>query len=400
MRVLVAHSHYRSTAPSGEDMVFRNEVELLRSHGVEVVLYERHNDSINESDLRNKIRLAAGTVWSRQAYSDIQRILERAQPDVAHFHNTFPLISPSAYLACRRHAVPVIQTLHNYRLICAGALLLREGRPCEDCVGGSLLPALCHRCYRGSLPATSAVVSMLIFNRLRGSYRRLVNRYITLTKFAASRFVAGGLPARKIEVKSNFLPDPPECGEGRGGYAVYVGRLSAEKGLDTLVRAWKNVRGLPLKVLGEGPLRGTLEQTAQQHRSAVEFLGMKKRKTVIEVVRDAVLQVVPSQCYEGFPLVVLEAYACGTPVVASRIGSLNEIVVEDTTGLKFAPGDASALSDAVNRLIGNAGLLTSYRKRVRKFFDQNYSAAANFEDLMGIYERAATESKGAPRRRE
>src|SRR6266581_4675058 len=200
MRILLAHDHYRSSAPSGEDAVFRNEHALLTSKGFDVIPFERYNDHIDASTLKKRIQIGLEGAWSQRTYTDLAAVVRRTRPDVAHFHNTFPLISPSAYAACQDNAVPVVQTLHNYRLICAGALLMREGRPCEDCVGTSLVPAIRHRCYRGSLPATAAVVWMLARNRWRGIYRSSVNRYIALTEFAASRLVAGGLPADRIEV--------------------------------------------------------------------------------------------------------------------------------------------------------------------------------------------------------
>jgi len=209
LKILLAHNFYRSAAPSGEDAVYRAERALLARAGHEIIAYERHNDTIDDSNLRKNIDLALSGAWSRHSYAEISALIRRARPDIAHFHNTFPLISPSAYAACRDNGVPVVQTLHNYRLICANGLLLRDGKPCESCVGTSLWPALRYRCYRGSLPATGAVVWMLARNRRRGTYRHLVDRYIALTRFAAGRLAAGGLPAERITVKPNFLDAPP-----------------------------------------------------------------------------------------------------------------------------------------------------------------------------------------------
>ena len=388
MKILLGHCFYRSSAPSGEDVVYRNERSLLESHGIKVIPFERYNDDINDSDLSSRLRLAFSTSWSRQSYKAISEVIRQEQPDIAHFHNTFPQMSPSVYAACKRFNVPVIQTLHNYRLICPGALLQRNGHPCEDCIGTSLLPAIHHRCYRDSLAATGALTSMLVYNRIRGSYQRNVDSYIALTDFAVSRLKAGGLPKDKIHVKPNFLPDPPEPGLGQGGYAVFVGRLSSEKGILTLIKAWAGLKDIPLKILGNGPLMGQLTEIVRSASLPVELLGSVARTRVIEIVRDAALQIVPSECYEGFPLVVLEAYACGTPVLASRIGSLDEIVLEGITGLKFTAGNAEDLTNTIRSLWTDNEKLRSYRTNARRQFDKNYTAQINLNELLAIYKKA------------
>jgi glycosyltransferase involved in cell wall biosynthesis len=387
MKVLLAHDYYRSSAPSGEDTVFRNERALLERNGVEVIAFERFNDDIDDSSLRSRLRLAIDGAWSQQTYEQLSEVVRSTRPDVAHFHNTFPLISPSAYAACRDHRVPVVQTLHNYRFICPGALLTREGRPCEDCVGTSLLPALRHRCYRGSLPATGAVVWMLARNRAKGVYQSLINRYIALTNFAAGKLVAGGLPEDRMHVKPNFLPDAPEMGLGDGGYAVYVGRLSEEKGVRTLLEAWRKIEGFPLKIFGDGPLRHELEDEARRDALPVEFLGFRPRQEILDAVRRADLQIIPSECYEGLPMVVLEAYACGTPVVASQLGGLNELV-EENSGIKFEPGNARDLVAKLNVLRRDRPHLQAMRRQARALFERRYTAERNLPRLLEIYDLA------------
>jgi glycosyltransferase involved in cell wall biosynthesis len=386
MRVLLAHNFYRSSAPSGEDAAFRNEKALLEDKGVDVVAYEMFNDKIDASSFAHRARLALNTSWSNSTYDSVGHLIKQTKPDIAHFHNTFPQISPSAYAACRDNDVPVVQTLHNFRFICPGGLLLRDNRPCEDCVGSNLLPAMRHRCYRGSLPATGALVWMLVRNRWHGTYTTLVNRYIALTEFAAGRLIAGGLPRDRMSIKPNFAPSSSEPGPGDGGYVVYVGRLSAEKGLRTLISAWKLLPQIPLKILGDGPLRQELVDLTVQNKLNVEFLGFCDRPTIIDNIGRAVLQVVPSECYEGFPMVILEAYACGTPVVCSRIGSLNEIVEEGATGVKFDPGNPLDLAAKIQMLWDDSERRKSMRETVRMAFDNNFSAKKNFEALMAIYE--------------
>jgi glycosyltransferase involved in cell wall biosynthesis len=388
MRVLLVHNHYRSSAPSGEDAVFLNEQLMLEHHGHEVIPFEKYNDDIEEGTLIRRINLALTGAWSKKSHAEISRLIQKTRPDISHFHNTFPLVSPSGYAASHENGVPVVQTLHNYRLICPGALLQRESRPCEDCVGTNLVPALLHRCYRNSLPATSAQVWMLLRNRWTGSYRVLVDRYIALTRFSAGRLVKGGLPSDRVVVKPNFLPNPPSPGSGSGNYAVYVGRLSEEKGVRTLLSAWHTLGHIKLKILGDGPLRAELEHTARTADLNIEFLGFQERERILSVIGDAVILVVPSEWYEGFPMVILEGYACGTPVLASRIGSLDEVVVEGVTGSKFVSGNPSDLAEKLSRLYttarGNLGL----RNAVRQHFDTMFTMERNYQRLSGIYQDA------------
>lgn len=388
MKIVVTHNFYRSSSPSGENAVYSNECELLERNGNEVVRFERFSDDIDESTMARKIDVALTCAWSDEVYTTLSKLLVKVRPDVAHFHNTFPMISPSAYAACRDNGVPVIQTLHNFRFICPGGLLFREGQPCEDCIGTSLLPALQHRCYRGSLPATGALVWMLLRNRWNGTYRTLVNRYIALTEFAAGRLVAGGLPSARVVVKPNFMSDIPVPGAGNGGYTVYVGRLSAEKGIRTLLSAWKCLPGVPLKILGDGPLRQELEEFSVSEKLPVEFLGFCDRARIAEVVGGAAFQIVPSEWYEGFPMVIVEAYAYGTPIVASRIGSLDEIVEEGVTGVKFEPGNPRDLSNKVHALWADRNRQAALRQTARERFEMKFSSKKNFEALMEIYTAA------------
>ncbi|HTP67249.1 MAG TPA: glycosyltransferase family 4 protein [Geobacteraceae bacterium] len=388
MKVLFIHNHYRTSSPSGEDSVARNERKLLEDNGIDVISYEKFNDAIDDSSMIKKLRLAIDTVWSQQTYQEVVALIKRERPDIAHVHSLHPQVSPSVYSACQRMGVPVVHTLHNYRYICPGALLMRAGKPCEECVGRVPLKALLYRCYRNSLGATGALVGMLCYNRLRKTFYNRVNRYITLTEFAKSRLMAGGLPAERIEIKPNFLAQSPAAVNERGNYAVFVGRLSEEKGVKTLCAAWPLVKGLPLKIAGDGPLRQELEALARDRQLVVEFLGALPREKVLKLVAGAVLQVVPSECYEGFPNVILEAYACATPVVASRIGSLAEIVLDGCTGLHFEAGNTDDLARKVNMLAADRELALRMGKRARGLFMEKYTPERNFNMLMGIYQRA------------
>ena len=388
MKVLLIHNYYRSSAPSGEDAVARGERKLLEEHGVEVVCYEKMNDAIDDSTPLKRIALGLNTIWSRRSAGELTELLRRERPDLAHVHSLHPQISPSAYAACHRAGVPVVHTLHNYRYLCPGALLHRDGRPCEDCLGHWPLHALRHRCYRGSLLSTGAVVGMICWHRLAGTFSTGVDRFIALTEFAKSRLVLGGLPAERIAVKPNFSPWIPPPGEvRRGGYAVYVGRLS-EEGLRTLLAAWRQVRGLSLKIVGAGYLRGELESLAAELGVKVEFLGGQPRERVLDLIGGAALQVVPSEWYEGFPMVVLEAYACGTPVVASRIGSLSEVVSDGATGLLFQAGDPDDLAAKVNALAREPQRARTMGEACRRRYQESYTPEQNLRQLLQVYREA------------
>ncbi len=393
MKILLAHNFYRSSAPSGEDAVYRNERALLEKH-FELVRFEKYNDDLDDSTLAKKLRLALDGAWSRQTYRELTDLIRREKPDVAHFHNTFPQITPAAWSACRDQGVPVVQTLHNFRYICPGALLQRDSEPCERCVEGSLINALRYRCYRDSLSASAAQTWTILRNRINGSFRNKVNRYLALTEFAAGRMVAGGLPGDRITVKPNFLPSPPQPGAGEGGYVVYTGRLSVEKGVRTLLEAWRRIEHPPrLLLMGDGPLRAELENYVTSHQVNAEFLGYCDADTVIATVRGASLQVIPSEWYEGFPMVVLEAYACGTPVLAASIGSLDEVVEENVTGFKFQAGNVHHLSDKIRQILSDSTGLKAMRQTVRETFDNHYTAEQNLAAITDVYRTVIAENR-------
>jgi len=394
MRVLLGHNFYRSSAPSGEDGVYRNERKLLEDNGVDIITYEKFNDDLDDSTLAKRIKIALDGAWSSQSYQELTELIKSSKPDVVHFHSLFPQISPSAYAACYDSGVPVVHTLHNYRPICPGAMLIRDGKPCEDCVGTNLLPSLQHKCYRDSLLATGANAWQITRNRWAGTYQK-VNKYIALTEFAASRYVKAGFDKNSLVVKPNFLPSKSTVSSNtESTYAVYVGRLSEEKGVRTLLNAWVKTAGLSLKVLGDGLLRNELELFAKENGLNVEFLGFMPNEQALDVIANAKLQIIPSEWYEGFPMVVLEAYALGVPLIVSRIGSLEEVVHEGETGLKFTPGDEDDLAKKVNDLIGNGPLLSKMKNNAQKLFKNNYTADANFKMLMAIYQQVIEENKG------
>ncbi|QSA98931.1 glycosyltransferase family 4 protein [Methylococcus sp. EFPC2] len=386
MKVLLAHNFYRSTAPSGEDSVYRSEKKLLERYA-EVIPFEKFNDDIDDRTLSSKVRIAIDSVWSKHIYDELTKLIVAKKPDIAHFHNTFPQLSGSVYAACHDNGVPVVQTLHNFRSICANALLLRDGKPCLDCVNGNLVPALIHRCYRGSFAATAAQVMTIQSNRWRGAYVSGVDRYIALTNFAAEILIEGGLPRDRIEIKGNFVSRPSIKGAGDGNYVLFIGRLSEEKGVRILIEAWKYVRDVSLKIVGDGALMQELQSLAASVSDNIEFLGLRSHDEVLELLGHALVMVMPSIWYETFGMVAIESFSVGTPVLASAIGGLNEVVEDGITGLKFEPGNPKDLAEKLISLLNNRGGLVNLRKSTLAVFEEKYTAEKNIEDILMIYNK-------------
>jgi glycosyltransferase involved in cell wall biosynthesis len=391
MKILAVHNRYQQ--PGGEDEVFLAETTLLESYGHRVVRYSTHNDRVADM---NRLALAGNTLWNTSAYQELRALIRRERPHAAHFHNTFPLVSPAGYYAARAEGVPVVQTLHNYRLLCPNGLFFRDGRACEDCMGKVVTwPGIVHKCYRGSRAASGLVTAMLTVHRALRTWTEMVDVYVALTEFAQSKFIEGGLPAGKIVVKPNFVYPDPGRGQGGGGYALFVGRLAPEKGTRTMLAAWDRLETrVPLKIVGDGPLKDQVVEVATR-RSGVEWLGHRQVADVHALMRNADMLVFPSEWYETFGRVAAEAFAAGTPVIAANTGAAAELVEHGRTGLKFRPGDPEDLVTQVEWALSHSAELRSMREEVRAEFEAKYTAERNYRALMEIYE-AALERKKVP----
>ncbi|MGD0463748.1 MAG: glycosyltransferase family 4 protein [Tepidisphaeraceae bacterium] len=390
MRVLICHNFYQQAG--GEDQVFAAEAALLRRFGHDVETYSVHNDDIETA---GKLKLAAATVWNRGAAGEIGRRARRHRAEVVHFHNTFPLLSPAVYSAARRAGAAVVQTLHNYRLICPGATLFRDGKPCEKCVGRTPLAAVVHGCYRGSRSATAVTTVMLAVHRSIGTYANQVDAYIALTQFAREKFLAAGFDPEQIHVKPNFLDPDPGPGPGDGGFALFVGRLTEEKGIRPLLEAWEHVgKAIRLKICGDGPLAAEVRRaaaaqgTASARESSIEWLGRRPLEEVIDLMGRAAVLVFPSLWYEGFPRTIVESLARGTPVAASRLGSMVELVQPGRTGALFNAGDAQDMAKTVLELCGDPPRLGEMRRSAREEFVGRYDAGRNHRMMLEIYQQA------------
>jgi glycosyltransferase involved in cell wall biosynthesis len=389
MKILAVHNRYQR--PGGEDQVFVDETALLEARDHRVVRYEVHNDQVERV---NRLTLAKDTVWNTSAYRELRAMIRRERPDVVHFHNTLPLVSPAGYYAARAEGVPVIQTLHNYRLLCPVALFFRDGRVCEDCMGKAVpWPGVVHECYRGSRAASGVIATMLTVHRVLRTWTEMVDVYVALTEFARSKFIEGGLPAGKIVVKPNFVAPDPGRGQGGGGYALFVGRLAPEKGTGTMLAAWERLgTRIPLKVVGDGPLRDRVVEAAAR-RSNVEWLGHRPVEEVHALMGKADMLVFPSEWYETFGRVAVEAFATGTPVIAADIGAVAELVEHGRTGLEFRPGDPEDLVTQVEWALSHPAELRRMRDEVRAEFEAKYTAERNYRALIEIYEAALKRKK-------
>lgn len=389
LRILLLHNRYQ--LEGGEDAVVAAEHALLseRGHPTELLLFDNREIAPGQGVV-GRLGLAARTVWSPPGYQQVRAAIRRFRPDVLHCHNTFPLASPSVYYAARRERVPVVQTLHNYRLICPGGLLSREGRPCEDCVGKAFAaPAIEHRCYRDSRAATATVASMLGVHRAAGTWGSAVAIYLVLSEFARDRFVAGGLPASKIRVKPNFVhpsSQPLPAGK-REPFVLFVGRLSPEKGIGVMLSAWRSGRiELPLWVVGDGPMAPAVLDATRD--CAVRALGRKSPEEVRALMRRATALVSPSLSYEPLPLVALEAFESGLPVIASRPGGVPELAGVDAPGVMFAAGDPGDLATQAIALLGDPARRERAGLAARAAYEARYTPEANYAALLRIYEEA------------
>ena len=384
-RVLQVHTRYREAG--GEDAVVEAERRMLESAGVIVEQVIFDNAELRESrSLASDARLAAAALWSHAARRRVRDAIGKHRPQVVHVHNTFAAASPSVYGAASAERVPVVQTLHNYRLVCPVATCFRDGHACTDCVGRSIAwPAVLHACVRGSRAQSAVVTTTLAVHRAIGTYRSRIGAYIALTSFQRSLMVKGGVPAARIRVIPNFLePDPGPSGEPRSGI-LYVGRLAEEKGVHPMARAAAREPAL-LRVAGDGPLAGVVERSAAA--GDLRHLGRLDAASVLREVRTAVALVLPSIWFEGFPMVVLEAFASGTPVIASRIGSLAEVVEEGETGLLVEPDDPDSLAKRMRWASDHPQEMLIMGARARARYERTYRGDDHLAALMGTYRGA------------
>jgi glycosyltransferase involved in cell wall biosynthesis len=394
VKVLVVHNYYQQ--PGGEDATCEQECQLLERSGHQVVFYKRSNKEIEQYTRWQRLRLSADTVWNERSRTEFRALLERERPDVVHAHNTFVVLSPSIFAACEDLGVPVVQTVQNYRLFCPAATFFRDGKICEECLDHGLLRGVRHGCYHGSRSATAVVALMIAANRRWKTWPAKVGRIIAVTHFSRGKMIEAGLPEEQVVVKPNFVYPDPGAGSGVRDYALFVGRLSPEKRVATLIDAWSKLpEPIPLKIVGGGPDREALEQQAAQSRlGQVEFLGQIPRPRTIEMIQGARFLVFPSEWYEGFPVTICEAFACGTPVICSRLGAMEEVVADGKTGFHFEPGNTEQLAEKAFWAWNHPQEMREMGRQARREFESKYTAERNYPILMRIYESVMPRSSG------
>ena len=398
MKILLVHNFYGSSNPSGENKVFEIEKNLLLENGHQIDTFIRKSDEILTKAIKGLLIGAFSTPWNPRSARRIQKKVEEFKPDIVHVHNTFPLISPAIFHAIGKRAARVL-TLHNYRLFCPAAIPMRNGHVCTECIDRrSVIPAIRYGCYRNSRLATSPLALNVWLHRTLNTWNNEVDGFIALTEFQKNLMIKSGLPSEKVHVKPNFYSGNPEIlkWEDRGNIVVFAGRLSQEKGVKSLVQAWLNwgEASPELRILGDGPLRNTLETMASKKPDCrIRFLGQVSSQETEQNISKAKLLILPSEWFEGFPMVIREAFAFGTPVAASNIGPLPSIVRNGLNGVIFEPGNHESLLHTVQAIWNSQEKLKSLGEGARKSFLDKYTEEANYKILMRIYDSAISQNK-------
>lgn len=387
LNILLAHNYYRQRG--GEASVFQNEKELLISNGHKVVCFTRDNLEINSSGIFNRLTSPLWFTFNKDTVKQVASVVSNKRFDVAHAHNIFPLISPSLYYVLKDFNIPIVQTLHNYRLICPAATFYRDGAICEDCMGKLVpYPGLRYKCWHESYAKTACVTGLLTFHNLASTFTNKVDVFIALTKFASKKYIEGGIPENKIVVKPNFSPDFGFQNKQQGKYFLFVGRLSEEKGILTLLQAWEKLpANYVLKIVGDGSLQDKVIKIAERLKN-IDYLGRLPKEKVIEVMRDAISLIFPSEWYEGLPMVIVEAFSVGLPVVTSNLGSMSALIEHEYNGLHFIPGSVESLRNQIQWAIANQSRMLEMGRNARHVYESNYTPQKNYSQMMRIYDLA------------
>lgn len=391
MKILLLHNSHRSGSSSGDDVVFNKEAGLLERYGHNVMRFIVSNDMFDRSGLLEKMLMAFQIPWSIASYINIRHILKKNKPDIVHIHNFFPLLSPSIYYAIKSEGIPVVQTLHDFRIICPMAFLIRNGQICEKCKEVGFRRSVRYGCFKGSRFQTVPVAFMLKLHNWLNTFKEKIDAYICLTEFQKSIFLDAGFDKDKIFVKPNFVEDNYKNYFGNNNeneYVIFIGRLGVEKGLDTLINAWKDLKDVPLKIVGDGPKADKFKTLVRKlNIDNIDFLGYKPHDECMSILSEAKFLVMPSVLYETFGLTIVEAFSYAKPVIASNLGAMAEIVENGKTGILFSPGDARDLLKKTRWLWNNTKECYKMGQNARKEYEAKYTPERNYEMLMDIYKK-------------
>lgn len=393
LKILLVHNYYGSSAPSGENTVYDAEKSLLKSAGQGVVEFTRHSDEIRCQGIWGAIKGGVSVPWNPFIYTSMRRTIEQQSPDIMHVHNTFPLISPAVFHSAAKTSTATVLTLHNYRTVCAAAIPMRQGKPCTECIDKqTVAPAVKYGCYRQSRLATLALATSISLHRYLRTWEKQVDAFIALTEFHRDLLIKAGLPANRIHVKPHFYSNVPALipWESREEKVVFIGRLGEEKGVRYLIDAWRQwgEQAPLLELIGDGPLRLELERSIQGEGNRIRFLGQLSFAETQERLARSRLLVLPSICFEGFPMVIREAFALGVPVAASRLGSMPCLIEDGRTGGLFKAADAQDLARCLKILWISQRDLGQKAAAAHAEFEAKYMAESNYDTLMEIYQAA------------
>lgn len=386
MKALLCHNYYQLRG--GEDQLFEDEANLLRERGHDVELFTIHNDSIKQS---GSFRTATNAIWNRDICRQLSSRIDQFRPDIMHVVNTFPLISPAIFHLAKRKQVPVVATIQNYRYFCAQAMCFRDGSACEACLGKLPWRSIVHKCYRNSRIGSTVVSSVQMVHRIRRTWQEAIDVVCAASEFSKSKLIAAGFSADQIVVKPNFLTKDPGFRATSGEHAIFVGRLSPEKGITTVLEAWGDSQRR-LQIVGDGPERASVEAAARRNPN-IDYLGQKSNDEIFDLVGSAACLLFSSTGYESMPKTLVESLAVGTPVIGSDVGSVPEIIHDGETGLIYKGGDANSLSESIERFFSDPQSAVEMRSRCRAVYDQKYTADQNYESLILLYEQARGRQK-------
>jgi glycosyltransferase involved in cell wall biosynthesis len=390
LKILLVHNSHRSGSSSGDDVVFNKESELLERHGHHVIRNNPSNDEYDKSSIIRKLSIILQIPWSFSYYRKIKEIIRSEKPAIIHIHNFFPFISPSVYYSANSAKVPVIQTLHDFRHLCPMAFFMRTGKICEDCKDGNFFKSIIYGCFKGSKLQTIPVALMLKIHYLLKTFQKKNNGYICLTESQKKIFLEASYDNNKLFVKPNFVEDSCETKEYKtGNYAVFIGRLGEEKGIRTLITAWRELSDIPLKIVGDGPDANKFKNLVKKlNINNIEFLGYKPYKECMQILDNARFLIMPSIWYETFGLTIIEAFCHYKPVIASNLGAMADLIRDGKTGLLFALGNPDDLAQKVRQLWKDDDEVIRMGENARKEYEEKYTPEKNYKMLMNIYEKA------------
>ncbi len=382
MKILQVHNHYKKKG--GEETVVEEEKKVLEANGHEVVQFMKNSSAIDQYSKPDLLRLLISQRSSRSVGKEFRKLIRESRPDICHVHNIYPLITPVVYEVCELERIPVVQTLHNYKMVCTNSLLFREGEVCELCLNKSLLNSIRYKCYRDSLLVTALQADVIQTHRRRGTWDNLINRYICLTDFQRDKLVSGGLPKEKTVIKPNFV-DQPENESLIGDYFLFVGRLDRSKGFDDLLVLFENCPSVSFLLIGESDNPDRLNSFDN-----VSYLGKKNRDEVLDYMSKSRAVIFPSKYYEGMPMVILEAFSLQKPVIARDTGAMSSMINHEGNGLKYQ--DVDGLIDAVNLLDDRPDKVEILGKGAYSDYCSNYSVDEGYRNLIELYQSVKNES--------